>query len=112
MPYTDLSESYTVSPQISADDVADLSDAGYTTIICNRPDGEEPGQPSAADIAAACKQSGMAFYHLPFQGAGLTPDLVSQFRDVLDGADGRVLAYCRSGQRCAFIWENSMQPSS
>lgn len=110
MPRIDLSESYTVSDQIFADDVAALSDTGYTTVICNRPDDEEPGQPPAADIAAACNRSGLAFFHLPFQGTGLTRELIDEFRKVIDDADGRVFAYCRSGQRCAFIWQNAIQP--
>src|SRR3546814_533169 len=37
-----------VSPQIEPDEVAAIVAAGYRSIICNRPDGEEAGQPPAA----------------------------------------------------------------
>ncbi|NNC78022.1 MAG: TIGR01244 family phosphatase, partial [Woeseiaceae bacterium] len=93
--------------QVSVGDIASLSESGFTTVICNRPDHEDPGQPTAANIAEACEKFSLAFHHMPFKGNGLTPELVGAFRDVIDGADGRVFAYCRSGQRCAFIWEHA-----
>jgi sulfide:quinone oxidoreductase len=41
-----LSDTVSVSSQIRSDDVANLADMGFTTIICNRPDGEDCGQKS------------------------------------------------------------------
>ena len=48
-----LSDNVAVSGQIQPEDVAAIADAGYKVLINNRPDGEEPGQPANADIAAA-----------------------------------------------------------
>lgn len=109
MRFHKLSEDFVVSKQIYYDDVGVISDAGFRIVVCNRPDGEDPGQPTATEIAAACKAAGMAFHHLPFQGADLTLELVDAFRDVIENADGPVFAYCRSGQRCAHLWENAMR---
>lgn len=108
MQATKISERYTVASQIEAQELDDIRDAGYRVVICNRPDGEEPGQPAASDIAAACEAAGLAFHHLPFQGANLAPELIDEFRNVIDNADGPVFAYCRSGQRCAYLWQNAM----
>lgn len=105
-----ITEEFSVSPQITAEQVAGIGAAGYRAVICNRPDGEEPGQPAASDIAAACEAAGLSFHHLPFQGADLAPELVDAFRDVIDNTDGPVFAYCRSGQRCAYLWHNAMNP--
>jgi uncharacterized protein (TIGR01244 family) len=102
-----ITETYSVSGQIGEEDIGNIAEAGYRIVICNRPDGEDHGQPSAADIERACLEHGLAFHHLPFQGANLSFELVESFRGVLDGADGPVLAYCRSGQRCTYLWFNA-----
>ena len=104
MDGTKLGDAFTVSPQIVADDVVDIKDAGYRVVICNRPDDEEPGQPPAGEIAAACEAAGIGFHHLPFQGANVAPDTIDAFRDIVDNAAGPIFAYCRSGQRCAYLW--------
>ncbi len=102
-----LSEDFTVGAQIRADDVGALAEAGYSVVVCNRPDDEEPGQPSAADIAAACEAHGLEFHHLPIRGGNLDAGTVESFRRALDTSTGRVFAYCRSGQRSALLWVNA-----
>lgn len=109
MPINKISDLFSASKQISPEDVSKISDAGFKVIICNRPDGEEAGQPTADEIGAACKAEGVAFYHLPFQGTDLTLELVDEFRTVMDNAEGPVFAYCRSGQRCAHLYENAQR---
>lgn len=104
-----ITADYTVSPQIDADDVADIAAAGFKTVICNRPDNEEPGQPEHADIAAACEENGLAFHYLPFQSAPVADEILTGFRAAVDGSDGPVFAYCRSGQRCEYIWNLAAQ---
>ncbi len=99
-----LSEDFTVAGQIRADDVGAIADAGYRVVVCNRPDGEDPGQPDAADIGAACEARGLEFHHLPIRGANLDAGIVETFRGILDNATGPVFAYCRSGQRSAYLW--------
>ncbi len=105
-----LSESCAVAGQIGPDDVAALAEDGFTTIVCNRPDGEELGQPPAAYIAAECAARGIAFHFIPIGRSGLTMDLVEQFRRAVDESAGPLLAYCHSGQRSAVIWQASGSP--
>lgn len=105
MNISKLSDEYSVSPQILADDVAALAKDGFVTVICNRPDDEDPGQPSAAEIAAACKKSGLSFHHIPFASMPITDEAIADHRQAIDDSDGPVFAYCRSGQRCALIWQ-------
>lgn len=92
------------SPQITADDFEELKAQGVRTIICNRPDGEDEGQLSAARAAELAKKNGMAFRHIPMTVATLTRDVVEDFTRTLEKADGPVLAYCRSGTRSASLW--------
>ena len=53
-PVAELTHSLSVAGQIQPEDVQVLAEEGYQVIICNRPDNEEPNQPSMDAIAAAC----------------------------------------------------------
>lgn len=98
-----VTEDITVAPQISVDDVAEAARQGFKTIINNRPDGEEPGQPSSQEIAAAAQAAGLAYYHVPVRG-GPTPEQVETTQRILDQAATPVLAFCRSGTRSIVTW--------
>lgn len=99
-----LEEGVAVSPQIPTAAVAELARAGFGAIICNRPDGEEPGQPAFAEIAAAAEAAGMQAHHIPIASGALDLAAAEAFGRVLDETDGPVFAYCRSGTRSAMLW--------
>ena len=105
MNYAKLSEDFSVASQIDPADVELIAERGYTTIVCNRPDGEDPGQPPSADIEAECRRHGIDFHLIPMQGSYVNPDTVDLTRAMLENAPGPVLAYCRSGTRSAMIWQ-------
>src|SRR5579859_6424459 len=98
-----VTEDFTTAPQISVADVAEAARQGFTAIICNRPDGEDPGQPTAAEIAAAAQAAGLTYTHIPVRGAP-GPAEVEAMRQAVDAAPGPVLAYCRSGTRSITTW--------
>lgn len=102
-----ISDNYAVAPQISVEDVASFAAADFTTIICNRPDREEPNQPTAADIQAACEAAGIAFHHIPVTAMPVPSADIAEHRRVYDESEGLVLGYCRSGQRSTIIFEAS-----
>jgi len=105
-----VTDDFTTAPQIAIADVAEAARQGFKTIISNRPDGEEPGQPTAAEVEAAAKAAGLAFFHIPVRG-GPTPDQVEQTQAILAEADGPVLAFCRSGTRSIVTWSLSQAAS-
>jgi uncharacterized protein (TIGR01244 family) len=107
MNYQTLTDRYAVAAQIQASDVADLKADGFTTIICNRPDGEEPGQPTAADIAQACAQAGVAFLHCPMRGPEAAAEDVDQLRDLLAQPNEKVFAFCRTGNRSGIFYQKA-----
>ncbi|WP_133364619.1 TIGR01244 family sulfur transferase [Qipengyuania sediminis] len=98
-----LTNAASVSPQISPEDVVGAKTSGFTMIICNRPDGEDAGQPCAAEIAAEAAASGLAFRHIPVVG-GISAEAVAAMAEALASAKGPVLAYCRSGTRSTLLW--------
>ena len=89
-----------VSGQIAPEQIAAL---GVTAIVNNRPDGEEPGQPTSEAIGAAAKAAGIAYHHIPVSG-GISLPQVAQMADALAGSSGPVLAFCRSGTRSTYLW--------
>jgi len=105
-----LSKTCAVAAQIQPADVAALAAEGFTTIICNRPDGEDSGQPTANDVAAECEAHGVTFHWIPVDRGGLTMAMVEGFRRAIVDSDGPVLAYCRSGQRSSVLWQSSGSP--
>lgn len=98
-----LDDQTMVSSQIQPSDVAALKQQGVTMIVCNRPDGEEPGQPTAAEIEKAAEEAGIAFRNIPIV-RGIGPADAESMQEALEAADGKVLAYCRSGNRSALTW--------
>ena len=98
-----ITDDLSVAPQIGVADVAEAARQGFTTIINNRPDGEDPSQPPGAEIEAAAKAAGLAYVHIPVRGAP-GPAEVEAVRQVVDAAEGPVLAFCRSGTRSITTW--------
>lgn len=93
-----------VAPQIGPDDMTALKAAGFSTVINNRPDGEAPDQPDSASLQAAAAAAGLAYHHIPLGRDGVSPDMIEQTTAALEGSDGPVLAFCRSGTRSTTLW--------
>lgn len=98
-----VTDDLSVAPQISVADVAEAARLGFKTLISNRPDGEDPGQPTAREIATAAADAGLPFYHIPVRGSP-TPEQVEATQLILQDADAPVLAFCRSGTRSIVTW--------
>lgn len=103
---TELDPAYAVTGQITVADVAAIKAAGFDTIMCNRPDGEDAGQPAADQIRRATEKAGLKFFYVPM-GRALEPNTISDFKAVVNGDNGKVFAYCRSGNRCSILWKMS-----
>jgi len=99
-----ITPDFAVTAQMGGADLAQAADNGFKAIICTRPDGEEPGQPSAAEAAELAAALGMAFVHIPVVPGAFGDAEVERMRVALEAAPGPVLGYCRSGARAATLW--------
>ena len=99
---------YAVSPQISPEDLPAIKAAGFTTVICNRPDAENPPDWQAAAMGRAAAAAGLDFVVLPLTHQTMTPENIARQRAAVAGSGGPVLAYCASGTRCTVIWALGM----
>jgi uncharacterized protein (TIGR01244 family) len=103
-----IDDSISVAPQISPADVTDIARAGFTTIINNRPDDEEMGQPEGAAIQTFAETLGLNYVAIPITHAGFSHPQLDAMAAALAGATGPVLAFCRSGTRSCNLWALAM----
>jgi uncharacterized protein (TIGR01244 family) len=102
--FRSLTPDLLVSPQISLDDVAEAARQGVKLIINNRPEDESEDQIPGPDIETAAQKAGMAYVAIPITHSGFSEPQVQAMADALEGVDGMVLAYCRSGTRSTLLW--------
>lgn len=110
MDYRPITEDYSVAGQISADDMEPIKAAGFRSIICNRPDAEQPDQPTAAEIRQAAEAAGLSFRHIPIvSGQPIGSEDAEAMARALDELEGPVFAYCRSGTRSTNLFMAAQQ---
>jgi uncharacterized protein (TIGR01244 family) len=96
-----LDDRVMVSGQVAPHEVAGLAEQGFTVLVNNRPDGEEPGQPLAREIEDAAALAGIGYRFVPIL-RGIGPADVEEMQKAMrEAKDGKLLAFCRSGTRSA-----------
>lgn len=93
------------SGQLTTADVAAARDAGFRSLICSRPDGEEAGQPPFATIAGAAARLGLETRYVPISKGPVGAGSAEDFRRAVDALPKPILAYCGSGRRVAAVAE-------
>jgi sulfide:quinone oxidoreductase len=99
-----ITDEFFVSPQITPDDMPAVKAAGFKSILCNRPDGEEPWQPGFKDVAQSAEAAGIEARSVPIISGQLTEADTEAFRAAFEALPKPILAYCRSGTRCTMMW--------
>ena len=99
-----LDEALSASPQIAPEDLPAIAAQGFRSVISNRPDGEEPGQPSSEDLRQAAEAAGLAFAHVPVVGGAISDQDVADFREALADLPQPVFGFCRTGTRTTTLW--------
>ncbi len=99
-----LSPTVSVSSQLTLEDVAQAAEAGFKTLICNRPDGEGPDQATFIEIQRAAEALGMTAHYLPVIPGQLEDAQAADFARILADSPGPTLAYCRTGTRSTNLW--------
>ncbi|MCP4818824.1 MAG: TIGR01244 family phosphatase [Shimia sp.] len=104
MDIRQITDRFFVAPQIEASDMQALADAGFTLVINNRPDMEVGPDQSTATMQTAAEAAGLTFVVNPLTMETMTADRQELQLSSEQGANGKVLAYCRSGTRSAICW--------
>ncbi|CAM5787521.1 Chitooligosaccharide deacetylase [Castellaniella caeni] len=105
-PYRALTADLSVSPQLQPADMRAVADAGFKSLIINRPDGEGGAeQPLSADVLEAARAAGLQARYQPVVSGAITAADVAEFGRLLHELPGPVLAFCRSGGRCTQLFQ-------
>ena len=103
MEIRQITEDYSVAPQIGVEHVPLIKAAGFKSVISNRPDTEDGAVPHD-EIAAAAREAGLEFRYIPVISGQMTQENVDDQAAALDDLPKPVLAYCRSGTRCTNLY--------
>jgi len=101
MPIFQLTETLSVAAQVTPQDIPNIAAQGFSTVVCNRPDAEVPDQASMDAIEAACNDANVLFVRYPVDALNFPGPDLEGLGELFDDAGQRVLAYCRTGTRCA-----------
>ena len=104
MYFKQISENYAAHGQILPQHMAEIASLGFKTVINNRPDGEETGQPLGVELKAAAEVAGLSYAFIPMTVPTLSPELVTQHHTAIEASNGPVFAFCRSGTRSTVLW--------
>lgn len=98
-----VTEKLFIAAQLTADDIRSAKAKGIAAIVNNRPDGEEAGQPTAAENRHVAEAEGLSYTYIPIAAGQITEDKVRAFQRAVAEADGPVLAHCKTGTRSATL---------
>lgn len=108
--YHSLSETFAVAPQLMPEDMQALAHAGFKAVIINRPDGEGGAeQPLSAVVMDAARAAGLEAHYQPVVSGSITDEDVAEFSQLLHTLPTPVLAFCRSGARCANLYQSAQE---
>tara|TARA_R110001592_G_scaffold333616_1_gene617469 strand:- start:1265 stop:1669 length:405 start_codon:yes stop_codon:yes gene_type:complete len=88
----------------SIDDIEQLANAGFRTVIASRPRNETDDQPDTETLKNKAKSLGMAWYEIPVEPGKYAPEDIEAFASALQSSTGPVLGYCRTGKRTIHLW--------
>lgn len=103
MTFRHITEDYAVTGQIGVEDLDRIREAGFRSVISNRPDSEDGVVPHDA-VAAAAQARGLEFRYIPVISGQMTQENVDEQARALAELPKPVLAYCRSGTRCTNLY--------
>ena len=110
MNITPIDNDFSITQQIEPADLVALAGLGFKTVINNRPDNEQAGQPSSNALASAAKQAGINYHHIPVVPGRATVNDVSKFSEIIATCDGPVVAFCKSGKRAQSMYASCQPP--
>jgi sulfide:quinone oxidoreductase len=104
---TKINDRLSVAGQITLEDMEQFAKQGFSTIINNRPDNEEPNQLGHGAAEAEAKKQGLAYVYQPIVSSAISRKDVHDFEAHLLREGTPILAHCRSGTRCYLMWAAS-----
>lgn len=99
-----VDDHFSVMAQPVIDDIDQLENAGFRTIIASRPRNETDDQPDAETLKNKAESLGMKWHEIPVEPGKYAPEDIEAFASALQSSTGPVLGYCRTGKRAIHLW--------
>ena len=99
-----LTPHLSITPQVLVSELEAVAQMGFKAIICNRPHGEGPDQPSFSEMEQAALAHGLQMRYLPAEAGKVSDADGKAFGELLATLPAPVLAYCRTGMRSTTMW--------
>ncbi|MBH1987723.1 MAG: TIGR01244 family phosphatase [Burkholderiales bacterium] len=100
-----IAEDVYAAPQLTPEAMAAAAEAGFKSVLNNRPDFEGgPEQPTSASIEAAALAAGLQYAHLPVSGGYQSPQEIARCAELLKTLPRPLLMFCRSGARSSRLY--------
>lgn len=105
-----ITDQFSVAPQLEIGDMQAVVDAGFKSVIINRPDWEiDPAKVGSNLIIQAAKKVGLDIHYQPVTSGQITLENIQEFKQLFQNIPKPILAYCRSGARCANLYQLAQQ---
>lgn len=101
-----ITDQFSVAPQLELKDIPAVVEAGFKSVLINRPDWEiESAQLNSNLMIEAAKKAGLEVHYQPIVSGEITLENVQEFKQIFQNLSKPILAYCRSGSRCANLYQ-------
>lgn len=105
-----IADDYSISPQISVEDLEEIAALGFKTVINYRPDGEGGADQVLSNVLAEKAESlGLTYQHNPVIPGQVTQDNVDDCAAFLNTAPKPILGFCRTGKRATMLYQSVNQ---
>lgn len=94
-----ISENVTVGPQPSEEELQQLPQQGFQSVINFRTSGEDEQPLSPEQEGERVRSSGMSYLHIPVSMDAMETETVNQFRRQFRELPKPAYAHCKSGKR-------------
>ncbi len=106
---TRITPDFALAPAFEREDFGALAEAGFKSVINNRPDWEDGVQLVSDQARQAAYSVGLGYCYLPADSQSLfDTEFVRAFEDSLAALPGPVVAHCKTGTRTAILWAQVM----
>ncbi len=101
-----IDDKYSTCAQLSDDDLNEVAEAGYKTVVNFRPDDEGGvAQVLSATLATEADRLGLHYAHIPVIPSQVSVENIEAFIALLAQAPEPILGFCRTGNRANKLYQ-------
>lgn len=101
-----LEPEFAVADAVYPEDMREVQEQGFRTVICNRRESEEDYEGERA-YAEAAEAQGLHWVSIPVASGEYPQRDIEAFGKALDTSASPILAFCRTGRRAVHMWAQS-----